>query len=225
MEGHFKGNAFEPTGSLIKATLINSGRDMVGEPGFPGDREGWGAITLNDALQFDGSSHELWVKDVRHGDSGLYQANEADTYTLKVEDDSQPLKVTLVWADPAGAGGEANIVNNLDLVVQAPNTLPYPFSIFRGNNINSETGVSQPGGSADSVNNVEQVIIDAPQVGEWTVRTVASGINVICDCGQGYAIVATYGKPEPGQRLISSPLVRAWPIGLMILAVLALSLR
>jgi hypothetical protein len=49
-------------------------------------------------------------------------------------------------------------------------------------------GESVTGGSADSINNVEQVHLSAPTLGSWTVRVVGTAVN---NGPQGYALIAT----------------------------------
>ena len=43
-------------------------------------------------------------------------------------------------------------------------------------------------GGADAVNNLEQVLLAAPQAGMWTIRVRGSAVN---DGPQGYALVVT----------------------------------
>jgi hypothetical protein len=62
-----------------------------------------------------------------------------------------------------------------------------------------EGGQSITDGSWDAINNVEQVHIDAPETGAWTVRIIGRSINIGT---QGYALVVTgdltEGAPCPG---------------------------
>ncbi len=188
-------NALTPTGALIKATLLNSTVDMTGIPGFPGsvagpglNREGWGLARLNNTLFFPGSARNLQVWDVRNAD-GL-STGESRTHQIAVANGSQPLKVTLVWADPPGAAGsDAPVVNDLNLSVTSPDgTQTFLGNAFAG-------GVSTTGGTADAVNNVEMVLINAPAAGVWTIAVNAPAVNV-GNPGQGYALVATADVSE-----------------------------
>ena len=80
-----------------------------------------------------------------------------------------PFKVTLVWSDYASTETAAqNLVNNLNLVVTAPDGV----TVYRGNVFNG--GWSQTGGSADGVNNVENVYVQSAAVGNWTVEVSAA---------------------------------------------------
>ena len=81
---------------------------------------------------------------------------------LDVAANTQPLRVTLVWSDaPADASSAAPVVNNLDLEVVDPSGA----TTFLGNDF--ANGVSTTGGAADSLNNVEMVLVNNPAAGDW----------------------------------------------------------
>lgn len=184
-------HAFVPSGALIKATLLNSTINMTGIAGYPGNREGWGLIRLNNVLYFDSprSARNLRVWDTRNAD-GLTTGKTREHH-IDVASNTQFLKVTLVWTEPPGkAGSNKPVVNNLDLQVISPNGT----QTFRGNHF--VNGVSATGGTADTLNNVEMVSINRPAVGEWTIRIIGTAVNR-GNPGQGYALVATADLTEP----------------------------
>ena len=81
---------------------------------------------------------------------------EFQAFTIDVAASTEPLKVTLVWSEPPGTAGAANpIVNNLDLTVIAPDSTTFLGNVFAG-------GQSTAGGAADTLNNVEQVLVNNP---------------------------------------------------------------
>ena len=90
-------------------------------------------------------------------------------------DPSSGLDATLVWSDKAGSSSssqsESKLVNDLDLILVAPDGTEYLGNVF-------SNGFSQSGGSADDVNNVERVRI-APstslQSGEWLMKVSHRG--------------------------------------------------
>ncbi len=185
-------HAFVPSGALLKATLLNATVDATGIAGYPGgaaDGEGWGRVLLENGLFFAGDARNLTVWDMRHP-SGLAHG-ESDSYSLPLAAAGQALKITLVWNEPpATAGSLAPVTNDLDLVVTAPDGT----TTFRGNDF--AAGQSTTGGAADPLNNVEQVLINTPAVGTYTL-TVSSGTTGINQGPQGYALVATGDFPEP----------------------------
>lgn len=187
-------DAFTPSGALVKATLLNSSVDMTGIGGYPSNTEGWGRVLADDACFLNGDSRKLVVfDDVRNAD-GLSTSDFVE-YPLEVQS-GQKLKVTLVFTDvPASAstGGGFAAVNDLDLEVVSPGGQTYRGNVFSG-------GQSTTGGSPDIRNNVEQVHLNSPQIGSWTVRVRATAVN---SGTQGYALLATGDviPEEPALRI------------------------
>jgi hypothetical protein len=173
-------DAFTPSGALLKAMLVNSTVDMSGIGGYPSNQEGWGRILVDDSLHFTGDARKLVIEDVRNG-SGL-STGQSTNYQVTVASNAQPLKVTLVWTDaPAAPGAGFTPINNLDLVVTAPDA-----SVYKGNVFSS--GQSTTGGAADTLNNVEQVHRTTPATGAYTIQV--AGTQVLQPT-QGYALVVT----------------------------------
>lgn len=174
------GAAITPTGALVKATLLNSAVDLTGVTGYPSNQEGWGRVLADDALYFPGDARRLVIRDVRNA-SGLFTGG-GEQVQVNVLSSSQRLKVTLVWTDPAGASGALLApINDLDLVVTGPTGATYLGNVFAA-------GVSVTGGTRDSLNNVEQVHVDSPAAGAWTVQVSGTAVN---QGTQGYALVVT----------------------------------
>lgn len=179
--------SFIPSGALIKATLLNSTLDMTGIAGYPGVQEGWGLIRLNNVLYLPGSLRNLLVWDVRNA-NGLF-TGEQDSHNVDVLNAGTPLKVSLVWTDPPAAAGSATPwINDLTLTVTAPNG-----DVFTGNDFNANQSRAN-GGTSDGMNNVEMVLINAPQVGRYVIRISGTAIN---QGPQGYALVATADTEDP----------------------------
>ncbi|MCB9854922.1 MAG: S8 family serine peptidase [Phycisphaerales bacterium] len=192
-------DAIVPSGSLLKAMLINSAVDMSGIAGYHGPREGWGRVLLEDALYFAGDSRRLLVEDVRH-DEGLVTDGSA-VYDIDVLSADEPLKITLVFADaPSTVGTSFAPVNDLDLVVTSPSGQTYLGNVF-------ELAESTTGGVNDALNNNEQVHRAIPETGTWRIEVLAREVNVGM---QGYALVvtgdvATVGAPEADLEVSLTP--------------------
>src|SRR6266571_3031116 len=191
------GHGFTPTAALIKATAINSAREMTGtgayafgESYYPNDNQGFGRLTLDDALAFQGDARNLVLDDNRNG----LNTSDVKNYDLAIWDASQSVEITLVWSDyPGTAGCNPCLVNDLDLTVHAPDGTLYAGNQYVGMN----PGESQrnPSGS-DHLNNVESVlVITGVQVGRWTVTVTA---NDVPNGPQPYAIVMTGGIATQG---------------------------
>ncbi|RME54550.1 MAG: hypothetical protein D6795_04085, partial [Deltaproteobacteria bacterium] len=165
--------------------------------------QGWGRITLDDALYFSGDDRALVVlNDVRNGAEGIeppaktpaLETGETHTFTLAGVTAQEPLEITLAWSDPAALPmSDPNLVNDLDLVVVAPDGTRY-----RGN-VNFSGGETRPAGAAppDDRNNVETVRLSTPLPGDYEI--VVEGRNVpgngeespFSSARQGYALIAT----------------------------------
>ena len=180
-------DAISPSGALVKAVLLNSAVDMTNVSGYPSNLEGWGRVTAADSLYFDGDARNLYIETLTNR-FGL-STGESNSFNVSVQDPSEPLKITMVFTDVAAASGASFApVNDLDLEVVSPTGAVYRGNVFSG-------GQSTTGGSFDIRNNVEQVHINTPQAGNWTVNIIASAVNQDV---QGYAMVATGGiSPQP----------------------------
>ncbi len=178
-------DALTPTGALVRATLLNSAVDMTGITGYPSNQEGWGRVLLERALHFDGETRKLSVLDDRRNAGGL-STGQTTTYALNVENSAEPLRITLVWTEPAASLLASNaVVNDLDLEVVSPTG-----STYLGNVMDTTVGESLTGGSPDNKNNVEMVILGVPETGDWTVTVKGTAVNQLT---QGYALVASGG--------------------------------
>ncbi|MCP3691555.1 MAG: S8 family serine peptidase, partial [Planctomycetaceae bacterium] len=170
-----------PTGALIKATVINSSTDMTGVAGYPSNLEGWGRVRISDSLFFVGDNRALGViADVRNTD-GL-NTGQVTTYNVNVTGTAEDLRITAVWTDVAATAGSAFAsVNDLDLEVTSPAGVLFLGNVFAG-------GFSTSGGTKDDRNNVEQVHINNPASGAWTVRIRAAAVN---SGSQGFSVIAS----------------------------------
>jgi hypothetical protein len=189
------GDPIAPSAALVKAMLVNGGRDMAtGDQ--PNNTEGWGRILLDDVLYFGGDTRELRLADESVG----LATGEQVEYVYNVDAASEPLEITLVWTDYPGAqNANPALVNDLDLTVISPLGSTYLGDVYSG-------GQSATGGSADRRNVEECVRRTAPETGNWTIRVRAQ--NVPQGGHQPYALVATGsfgGWPGPPADAETAP--------------------
>jgi hypothetical protein len=163
-----KAYGINATAALVKATIINSAVDMLDENNdgvndndypIPNNHEGWGLLNLDGAT--DGT--------IAYADenTGLSTGGNA-TFTVN-STGASALKVTLVWTDyPSTDTATINLVNDLDLTVAGP------AGTFKGNVFSG--GWSATGGSADRRNNVENVYVQLPGAGTYTITI--NGFNI-----------------------------------------------
>lgn len=177
-------DSHDPSGALVKATLLNSTVNMTA-PGYPSFREGWGLLRLSNTLFFAGAdAPRLFMMDIFNAD-GL-EMDQSHEYDIYVEDDSRPLKVTLVWSDDVSKPpASPSLVNPLNLIVTAPDGT----TTFQGKNFDAD-GLSIADGEADSVNNVQMVIRDRQLCGTWHIKVHCAAVNGTTTA-QGYALVVT----------------------------------
>jgi hypothetical protein len=176
-------NMFTPSAALLKATIIAAAHRVPTKQTdttdadtlpTPSREQGFGFPVLDDALYFPGDHAKLRVADVPLA-SGLAQG-DSSTLHFNVHAGS-PLKVVLVWTDPAGVVRGNNdstpeLVNDLDLRVTSPSN-----TTFLGN------------GQADHINNVEAVSIDVPENGTYAITINAP--HIAQGPRQSYAVVVT----------------------------------
>jgi len=180
-------DGFTPSAALLKAMLVNSAVpiswDAEGRPiTIPSDEQGWGRVLLDNALYFAGQSRGLWVDEYTGGFSG--PSDPPVIYQLEMQDTGEPLKVTLAWTDyPSTPAASTHLVNDLDLRVDGAS------GGFTGNNFLH--GVSLGSGEPDRLNNLEQVLIEDPEPGIYSIQISP---HAIPSGPQSFAIVVTGGQ-------------------------------
>jgi hypothetical protein len=173
-------NQFTPTAALVKATMLNSTQVMTGTGtgAVPNNCQGWGRVLLDNTLFFTGQARTLFATQ----DAGFAQGASGATKTFTVNVAAgQPLRVTLAWTDfPSTPAAAINLNNDLDLQVVGPS------GTFLGNVFSASQ--STTGGAADRRNNVEQVTLNTPAAGAYTVTVRAFNVP---SSAQPFALVVS----------------------------------
>ena len=147
-----------PQGALVKALLVLGAED-IGSRNIPNDDEGWGRINLRNTLA-PNTGQGIWVDDR----SILSGTGNSKTYSFNVSQASGLFKAVLTWSDERGSRfSNSQLVNDLDLIVTSPDG-----TVYLGNDF--ANGRSTTGGSRDTVNNLEVILIDSAATGTWTVK-------------------------------------------------------
>ena len=197
-----------PESGLIKATLLNTARDL-GRKG-PDFTFGWGRVNAHRAMRL--------LEDNRYLNSTVSQ-NGNNTHSITVGNNLEELKVMLYWTDfEAAANASQALVNNLDLTVVTPNgdtLLPWLL-----NSTATAAAITSPATKGiDDLNNMEQVQIDTVGAGTYTVlikgKTVPQGPQkyyIVWET-RNDSILVTY--PRGGEGLVpgSSETIRWDAIG------------
>ncbi len=194
----------DPSPAMAKALLVNGAVDMA-TADVPNIHEGWGRIDIDNIVN-NPLSTRYYDQETTFGSTG-----EQWVISAGVTDVGQPLKITLAWSDAPGAvGANPALVNNLNLtVINGSNT--YHGNVFSG-------GWSQTGGSADNINNLENVFIQNPQ---GNVTIIVDAVNIAGDgvpyngdtTDQDFALICNNCAlmpdfvltAEPAQRTICTP--------------------
>ncbi len=171
--------SINPSSALVKASLINGADDMGF--GIPSNESGWGRLNMTNSLP---GHHNIWFVDEPTG----VNTSQNMTYTVYAGP-NKPIKVTLVWTDKeASLISPVNLVNDIDLIVTDPSG-----AVFNGNDWNAPFG-----DTTDTINNVEQVRIQTPVSGAYTIKV--SGKNVPFP-SQPFAVVLSYEEiPAPAAQ-------------------------
>ncbi|MFM2190957.1 MAG: hypothetical protein RL491_1343, partial [Bacteroidota bacterium] len=145
-------------GALLKACLLNSAEDL-GNPG-PDFRFGWGRVNALRAVTV--------LEDNRYF-SGLISQGGSATHSITVPANTKQLRVMLYWNDVEGDPLAAKaLVNDLNFVVSDPTSIQFqPWVLNPAPNATTLNANAVRG--TDDLNNMEQVTIDDPTAGVYTI--------------------------------------------------------
>ncbi|RJS75124.1 hypothetical protein CW714_00750, partial [Methanophagales archaeon] len=186
VEYHRETHGSTPSPALTKAALISSADDVG--LGYPSNDQGWGEMNLTNVI------NPQFV--VLEDQSVALATGGSHAYNIMLSDYINGAKITLVWTDaPGSVSASKALVNDLDLVVTAPDGTTYHGNQFSG-------AWSDPtSGDFDRVNNIENVFINAGNIQSGTYQITVLGYNVPAEVvpgGQDYALViAPVGRTPP----------------------------
>ena len=163
-----------PKNSLMKALICNGALDL-GNSG-PDYSNGFGWMNLLRSIDMIENNHYLMANSTN---------GTTNTHTITVPAGTAQLKVMLYWNDPpASVLSSHTLVNDLDLQVTDPSStvyLPYILDATTANvNHVATTGT-------DHVNNIEQVVINNPAAGTYSVQV--NGTAITQNPSQEYYVV------------------------------------
>jgi hypothetical protein len=155
-----------PSSALLKSVLINSADDL-GNPEVD-FKTGYGQLNGLEAVRT--------ILDNRFR-SGSLSNNHQATYQITIPANCSKLKVSLAWNDVAAAlNAPFALVNDLDLTVITPGgttLLPWTLSAYP-----SPDSLNRPAvRGRDSLNNTEQVTLNNPVPGTYTVQIKGTQVS------------------------------------------------
>ena len=153
----------EPSSALIKNITCNAAQDL-GNIG-PDYKFGYGRINALAAVKI--------LEDNRYILNTVATA-ATNNSTIAIPAGTAKLRVMITWNDPAGTANSAiALVNDLDLkVTDASSTEHFPWILNKNNPSNGATR------DRDTVSNIEQVTIDNPAAGNYTISVNGKAIAV-----------------------------------------------
>ena len=154
----------DPRNSTLKALLAHSAVDL-GNDG-PDYQFGYGSIRIQSAIDVARTGN---LRESVVGQDG------AATFQVMVPEGAAALRVMVAWDDPAATPNVGTtLVHDLDLEAISPTGVPAcPGTLDPAN----------PGAAAsrtvrNTLDNLEQVRVDNPETGVWTIRVVGTTVPV-----------------------------------------------
>ncbi|MEM7204110.1 MAG: hypothetical protein AAF628_27865 [Planctomycetota bacterium] len=166
-------------------------------------KQGWGLANLQ---QLYNDRDDTIIID----ETDVLAPLTTNTYDITVAAGTPELRVTLAYTDPMGTVGAAQArVNDLSLRVTSPSG-----TVYWGNNGLTAGNVSTAGGTANDLDNVENVLLTSPAAGDWTVDVIGDEIvqdahleTAALDADYGLVIAgAELGSGGPGEPCTEAPI-------------------
>jgi len=161
--------------STLKAILATTATDL--ETAGPDYKSGYGSVRILPAADL--------IEEQRFVEAEVAQS-EVYALIVVVGATDTELKVTLAWDDPAGTPNvNPVLVNDLDLrVIDSGGTTYWPWTLDPANPATAAVRTVR-----DSVNNIEQVVIDNPAPGAYRIEI--EGFNIAQNPTQPFSVAAS----------------------------------
>lgn len=152
--------------ALIRSILINTADD-IGNPHVD-FKTGFGKLNALEALR---------TLNAGNFKTGTLHQGIVASYQVTVPVNAMLFKATLAWTDPAAdINAVTALVNDLDLTVTGPDGKTYrPWVLSNYPSADSLRATAKPG--RDSLNNTEQITMQLPQAGIYTINIYARRIK------------------------------------------------
>lgn len=188
-----KNSGQEPEGSLIKAIALNTADDL-GNPG-PDFAYGWGRINVRKAVES--------IEAVKYFSDNI-STGATKTFPINIPANVATAKIMIYWNDKeANAGAAKALVNNIDAIITDASSVEYYPWVLDIGAVPDASSVSNPAVYGnDSVNNMEQIQLDNPVAGPYTLTIKGKSIPT---GPQKYYVVYEY--------IYSDQIVVTYPIG------------
>lgn len=148
-----------PLSGLMKGIVLNT-CDDIGNVG-PDYKHGWGRINARRAYEVLSNNQYL---------SSTVSQSGSNSHIINVPANTSQVKIMVYWTDyEAVAGASVALVNNINMQVVDPSSTTFnPWVLDPTPNATSLNNIAVRG--IDNLNNMEQVTIDNPTAGNYTVN-------------------------------------------------------
>lgn len=179
---------------VARTVIIHTCEDVF-HPG-PDFRFGWGLVDAT-------AAHALLTANFASGRKrivrGSVREGEVEEMKITVPAGMPVLKVTVGWLD-AFAGGTAakRLIHDLDAVLTSPSGMDYfPWTLDAANPHNFAVQ-----GWPNDEDNIEQVLVNNPEAGEWTLTVTGTSVSDPDLNVQGYVVVSDANVERERLRLV-----------------------
>jgi hypothetical protein len=160
-QGHLE-DGRRPSGALLKAFLVNGAVAIPGQftgeiPQGPNPVSGFGRVDVARSIGSNPGHRTRFADSPEHA----VATGEIRKFRIEAADSDLPLKITLVWTDAPSLEGLGGLANELYLQLETPS----------GEVINWDANPV-----TRVTNNVQQIIVTAPEDGVYTIRV--RGVSV-----------------------------------------------
>jgi hypothetical protein len=163
--------------STNKVLFVQAALD-IHDPG-PDYETGYGMIQVKETIDFMRGGSFL---------EGEIGQGAVQTFEVQVSGGETELRVSLAWDDfPGTPNVNPALVNDLDLLVTGPGGTYFPWTLDPAN-----PGANAVRTQADHLNNIEQVVVDNPAAGTYTISI--TGFDVP-EGPQSYSLAASEALP------------------------------
>jgi len=158
--------ADRPRSTTAKALMVNTAyRYPLTQGDLTRFKQGWGMPDLTNLYNL---RNKLYIIN----ETDLLQNAQTKFYPFTVTAGEPSIGFTMAYIDPAGVPAAAQArINDLSIRVTDPNG-----NTYWGNNGLTSSNWSSAGGSANTVDTVENVFIQNPVAGPWTLEVIGSSI-------------------------------------------------
>lgn len=180
----------DPDAALMNGAILNTADDL-GNPG-PDFKFGWGRINVRRAYELIESENYL---------TSEVSAGQTNSHTIEVPSGTKQLRVMVYWTDYQGTpSAQTALVNDINMSIADPSNTTYqPWVLDPTPNAGILDLDATPG--IDDLNNVEQITIDDPAAGNYSLSIEGFDIP---QGPQSYYVVYEFVEDE---------IVLTYPIG------------